>query len=224
MNSLKALSHLLPIPGYTVIILCFFFSFFLIKCGNTTLMSVKGTDLVTGISKKAMDERMKESIKKSSPYASSSINDRNEDASAKEGYAPVDDRQEAGKDKKDISPNPFIIISFVMAVAGITIHLIKGIRKKYIYHLIFSVAGLFGFLLFYLNFQSKIEDMENSKLGMGLEGKISISYGFGTAFYIASLMFIMLILFYGVFIYFLKNNPEPVYGIQEPDEESQAAD
>lgn len=222
MKPLKVLSDLLPIPGYTVIILCFFFPFFLIKCGDTTLMSIKGTDLVTGISKKAMDERMKESIKKSSPYASSSIDDGNEDAPVKDEYAPMDDHQETGKDKKDISPSPFIIISFVMAVAGIIIHLLKNVRKKHLYHLIFSVTGLIGFLLFYLGFQSKMEDMGNNKLGMGLEGKISISYGFGTAFYIASVVFFMLILFYGIFIYFLKNSPESVYGIQEQDEEPHA--
>ncbi len=52
MKPLKVLSDLLPIPSYTVIILCFFFPFFLIKCGDTTLMSLKGTDLITGVSKK----------------------------------------------------------------------------------------------------------------------------------------------------------------------------
>lgn len=222
MKPLKALSDLLPIPSYTVIILCFFFPFFLIKCGDTTLMSIKGTDLVTGISKKAMDERMKESIKKSSPYASSSIDDGHEDAPVKDEYAPMDDRHETGKDKKDISPSPFIIISFVMAVAGIIIHLLKSVRKKHLYHLSFSVTGLIGFLLFYLGFQSKMKDMGNNKLGMGLEGKISISYGFGTAFYIASVVFFMLILFYGIFIYFLKNSPELVYGLQKQDEEPHA--
>lgn len=56
MKTLKMLSDFLPIPSYTVIILCFLFPFFLVKCGNVTLMSVKGTDLITGVSKQKMDE------------------------------------------------------------------------------------------------------------------------------------------------------------------------
>ncbi|WP_407483246.1 hypothetical protein [Elizabethkingia meningoseptica] len=64
MKPLKVISDLLPIPGYSVIIICFFFPFFLVKCGSTTLVSVKGTDLVTGISKEKMNTQMKETLKK----------------------------------------------------------------------------------------------------------------------------------------------------------------
>ena len=70
MKPLKVISDLLPIPSYSIIIICFFFPFFLVKCGSTTLISVKGTDLVTGISKEKMNNQMKETLKKDSPFGS----------------------------------------------------------------------------------------------------------------------------------------------------------
>lgn len=192
MKTLKMLSDFLPIPSYTVIILCFLFPFFLVKCGNVTLMSVKGTDLITGVSKQKMDERMRESIKKSSPYASSVSNQEDLPSSS-------DDSQKES-DKGDISPNLFVILSFLMAVAGIVVQLMKTLRNKYLYHLGFSVTGLLGFLGFYLSFKAKMEDMEHTT-GMGMDGKINIAYSFGEAFYIAAALFSVVFLFFGIYSY-----------------------
>lgn len=192
MKTLKILSDFLPIPSYTVIILCFLFPFFLVKCGNVTLMSVKGTDLITGVSKQKMDERMRESIKKSSPYASSVSNQEDRPSSS-------DDSQKES-DKGDISPNLFVILSFLMAVAGIAVQLMKTLRNKSLYHLGFSVAGLLGLLGFYLSFKAKMEDMEHTT-GMGMDGKINIAYSFGEAFYIAAALFSVVFLFFGIYSY-----------------------
>lgn len=188
------LSDFLPIPSYTVIILCFLFPFFLVKCGNVTLMSVKGTDLITGVSKQKMDERMRESIKKSSPYASSVSNQEDRPSSSD------DSREES--DKGDISPNLFVILSFLMAIAGIAVQLTKTIRNKYLYHLGVSLTGLLGFLGFYLSFKAKMEDMEHTTgMGMGMDGKINIAYSFGDAFYIAAALFSVVFLFFGIYSY-----------------------
>ncbi|NPA09948.1 MAG: hypothetical protein GXO46_13235 [Chlorobi bacterium] len=192
MKTLKMLSDFLPIPSYTVIILCFLFPFFLVKCGNVTLMSVKGTDLITGVSKQKMDERMRESIKKSSPYASSVSNQEDRPSSS-------DDSQKES-DKGDISPNLFVILSFLMAVAGIAVQLMKTIQNKSLYHLGFSVTGLLGFLGFYLSFKAKMEDLEHTT-GMGMDGKINIAYSFGEAFYIAAALFSVVFLFFGIYSY-----------------------
>lgn len=218
MKPLKVLSDLLPIPSYTVIILCFFFPFFLIKCGDTTLMSVKGTDLVTGVSKKAINERMKENLKKSSPFGSAFGNDNNTKSSDTDiEYSPLDDSK---KDNENISPNPFIIIAFLMAVTGIIIQLIKSVRKKYLFHIVFSVIGLASFLAFYCTFQSKMEGMGNNKIEMGFGSGVSISYGFGSAFYLAGILFLIILLFYGIFSYFLKNDPEAIYGSSQSNTDS----
>ena len=142
MKPLKVLSDLLPIPSYTVIILCFFFPFFLIKCGDTTLMSIKGTDLVTGVSKKTMNDRMKETMKKSSPFGSAFGKDEYEESytNSDNEYSPLNDSKpkENKKDNENIPPNPLIIVTFLMAIAGIAVQLIKSVKKKYIYHIIFS--------------------------------------------------------------------------------------
>lgn len=218
MKPLKVLSDLLPIPSYTVIILCFFFPFFLIKCGDTTLMSVKGTDLVTGVSKKAINERMKENLKKSSPFGSAFGNDDNTKSSDTDiEYSPLDDSK---KDNENIPPNPFIIIAFLMAVTGIIVQLIKSVRKKYLYHIVFSVIGLASFLTFYCTFQSKMEGMGNNKIEMGFGSGVSISYGFGSAFYLAGVLFLIILLFYGIFSYFLKNDPEAIYGSSQSKTDS----
>lgn len=220
MKPLKTLSDLLPIPSYTVIILCFFFPFFLIKCGDTTLMSIKGTDLVTGVSKKAMNDRMRENLKKSSPFGSALGNDDMERSSETDSeYSPMNESEDK-KDGENIPPNPFIIISFLAAIAGIIVQLIKSIRKKYRYHIVFSFIGLISLLAFYWTFQSKMEGFDNNKIEMGLGSGGSISYGFGTAFYVCGLLFLIILLFYGVFSYYLKNDPEAIYSSSNQNSES----
>ncbi|WP_336958716.1 hypothetical protein [Chryseobacterium contaminans] len=219
MKPLKVLSDLIPIPSYTVIILCFFFPFFLIKCGDTTLMSIKGTDLVTGVSKQTMNERMKENLKKTSPFGSAFGNDSSDKSSNTDSeYSPLNDSNPK-KDKENIPPSPFIIIAFLAAIVGIIVQVVKSIKKKYIYHIVVSLVGLISLLTFYLTFQSKMEGLGNNQVGMGLGGGVTISYGFGTAFYICGVLFLLILLFFGVFSYFLKNNPKAIYGPADQNHE-----
>ncbi|AZB10546.1 hypothetical protein EG344_17775 [Chryseobacterium sp. G0162] len=220
MKPLKVLSDLIPIPSYTVIILCFFFPFFLIKCGDTTLMSIKGTDLVTGVSKQAMNDRMKENLKKNSPFGSAFGNDSDDSSSnADSEYSPLNASNDKNN-KENIPPSPFIILAFLAAIAGIVIHLIKSIKKKYIYHIAISLLGLISLLTFYLTFQSKMEGLGNNKVGMGLGGGVTISYGFGTAFYVCGALFLLVLLFFGVFSYYLKNDPKAIYDSSNQRSES----
>ncbi|MDM1555734.1 hypothetical protein PYS58_08525 [Chryseobacterium indologenes] len=220
MKPLKVLSDLIPIPSYTVIILCFFFPFFLIKCGDTTLMSIKGTDLVTGVSKQAMNERMKENLKKSSPFGSAFGNDSdNQSSNSDSEYSPLNDSNNKN-DKENIPPSPLIIIAFLAAIAGIIIHAIKSIKKKYIWHITISLIGLISLLTFYLTFQSKMEGLGNNKVGMGLGGGVTISYGFGTAFYVCGALFLLVLFFFGVFSYYLKNDPKAIYDSSNQRSES----
>lgn len=220
MKPLKALSDLIPIPSYTVIILCFFFPFFLIKCGDTTLMSIKGTDLVTGVSKQTMNERMKESLKNSSPFGSAFGNESDSSSSDSDSeYTPLTGSKDK-KDNENIPPSPFVIIAFLAAVAGIIIQFMKSIKKKYMYHIIISLVGLVSLLVFYLTFQSKMEGLGNNKVGMGLGSGVTISYGFGTAFYLCGALFLVILLFYGAFSYYLKNDPKAIYGPSDQKTES----
>lgn len=221
MKPLKVISDLLPIPSYTVIILCFFFPFFLIKCGDTTLMSIKGTDLVTGVSQKAMSERMKENLKNSSPFGEA-LKDLPSDTSSNTDseYSPLSNSSKDKNGNENIPPNPLIIIAFLAAIAGLIVQLIKSVRKKYLYHIIFSLIGFASLLIFYWTFQLKMEGMGNNKIGMGLGNNVTISYGFGTAFYLGTAVFLIILFFYGVFSYFLKNDPEAIYGPSKQNTES----
>lgn len=220
MKPLKVLSDLIPIPSYTVIILCFFFPFFLIKCGDTTLMSIKGTDLVTGISQQTMNERMKENLKKSSPFGSAFGNDSGDKSSNSDSeYSPLNESNNK-KEKENIPPSPIIIIAFLAAIVGIIIQVIKSIKKKYMYHIAISLVGLISLLAFYLTFQSKMEGLGNNQVGMGLGGGVTISYGFGTAFYVCGALFLVVLLFFGVFSYYLKNDPKAIYDSSNQKTES----
>ncbi|KUY31154.1 hypothetical protein [Elizabethkingia ursingii] len=208
MKPLKVISDLLPIPSYSIIIICFFFPFFLVKCGSTTLVSVKGTDLVTGISKEKMNRQMKETLKKDSPFGSFG----NDNSSDEVGYSPMD---KSDNSKGNIPPNPFIIIPLLSAVLGIILHAIRSIRKKYIYHIVLSAIALICLSVFYWTFQSQMNGLGDYKVGFGSD--LSITLGFGGAFYICSLLFAILLLFHCIFVYFLRNNPEAIYGPKKPN-------
>lgn len=123
MKPLKVISDLLPIPSYSVIIICFFFPFFLVKCGSTTLVSVKGTDLITGISKEKNEQTDERNPEKDSPFGSFG-NDNSTDES---GYTPMD---KSDNSKGNIPPNPFIIIPLLSAVSGIIVHAIQKYKEK----------------------------------------------------------------------------------------------
>ena len=70
------------------------------------------------------------------------------------------------------------------------------------------------FIHFYWTFQSQMNGLGDYKVGFGDD--LSITLGFGGAFYICSLLFAILLLFHCVFAYFLRNNPEAIYGSQKP--------
>ncbi|REC49410.1 hypothetical protein [Chryseobacterium pennipullorum] len=204
MKWLKTVSDFIPIPGYTVIILCFFFPFFLVKCGDTTLMSIKGTDLITGVSRQTMNERMKEHVKKSSPFAAAFGNDIDRLYSDTDNNrSPLSDSRDK-KDNENIPPNPPVIVAFLAAIAGIIISLIKSIKKKHTYQVLCSLVGFVSLLVFYLIFQNKMEGFGDNKMGLGLGGGVSITYGFGTAFYLCGGLFLIIMICSLVFPYFLR--------------------
>lgn len=80
MKSLKIISDLLPIPSYTVILICFFLPFLNIKCSGTDLVSFSGVDLAIGVN---MEEKMESSefAKKlnSDLFGDTELNDLSED-------------------------------------------------------------------------------------------------------------------------------------------------
>src|SRR4051812_46130966 len=48
MKQLNKLRDLLPVPSFSVIIICFFFPFIVVNCGGKSILSISGTQLVTG--------------------------------------------------------------------------------------------------------------------------------------------------------------------------------
>lgn len=213
MKPLKIIADIFPIPSYSTILLMFFFPFFLIKCGDTTLMSLKGTDLITGVSKKELSKKMGDELKKDSILGG--FMNENEKEKNNDNYAPLDSEKNLGNnslnENENIPPSPFVIIAFLMAMVGLVISLIKVLKNKHIYHIVFSLIGFISLLVFYIGFESKLGGLGNNDIGFDAY-KMSISYGFGTAFYVALILFIINVAFYGLFQYFHSNNPEMIYG------------
>lgn len=48
MKKLNKIKDLLPVPSFSVIIVCFFFPFIVVKCGGKSLVSLSGTQLAIG--------------------------------------------------------------------------------------------------------------------------------------------------------------------------------
>lgn len=68
MKKIKVLADLLPIPSFAGIIICFFLPFMAVKCGDTTIISLSGMDLVRGIDMKEKVESSEFGKKMKDPF------------------------------------------------------------------------------------------------------------------------------------------------------------
>ena len=49
MKIIKIIGDVLPVPSYTVLIICFFLPFFTVTCSDTELLSVTGFEMMKGV-------------------------------------------------------------------------------------------------------------------------------------------------------------------------------
>lgn len=208
MKTLKIISDLLPIPSYTVILICFFFPFITIKCGTTELASVTGFDYVAGTDMKekmkdnemikGMQEKMGKDL-----FNSDSENDAvDEDGNlipAKEDVMPEDTKEEKNN---RISMMIMMGIPFLMAISGLIISFIK-LRRKSVFHIVFSSIGFLVMLSFGIIIKNSDELNSVSTMAEGMGGGM-ISIGLGSAYYFATILFLLLIMYFGMEKY-LKN-------------------
>src|SRR5690606_9931579 len=184
----KLISDILPIPSYSVIIICFFLPFLTVKCSNMELASVSGIDLALGVDFK---DKVKdgEFAKKMNEYKKYSFDttETNKQTNSSE--------EELQKSK----PSILLIIPFILAVSGLVISFIK-IRSKGVVQLIISLIGFISLIIFGLTIRNSFEiNMLNSSN----DGLITIHLG--TAFYCASLIFLLILSFYSFEQYWKKN-------------------
>ncbi|MBA9072392.1 hypothetical protein GGR22_000518 [Flavobacterium gossypii] len=207
MRALKIISDLLPIPSYTVILICFFFPFITIKCGTTELVSVTGFDYVVGTD---MKEKMKsnEFSKKMQEKLGKDLFDTTQDSSVDEDGNPKKTEglpvpaETADEKNSRIAMMIMMGIPFLMAIAGLIFSFIR-IKRKGLLHIIFSAIGFLVLLIFGIIIKSSSELNAVSSMADGMGGGM-ISIGMGTAYYMATILFLLIIMFFGMEKY-LKN-------------------
>lgn len=209
MKILKIISDLLPIPSYTVILICFFFPFITIKCGSTELASITGFDYVSGtdMKEKMKDNEMVKSMQKKAGKDLFGTASENQDSVDEEGNpipAKENALQEDSPDEKQSRITMMIMMGtpFLMAIIGLIISFVK-IRRKALFHIIISLIGFLVMLTFGIIIKSSDELNSISSMAEGV-GSGMISIGLGGAYYFATILFLLLITYFGLEKY-LKN-------------------
>lgn len=194
MTKLKVLTDLLPIPSFAVIVFCFFLPFVLVKCGETEIASISGFDLVQG---KDMTENFKDG-KMSNMLG----NDFKENYLDKEDEAQNLD--ENGEEKAT-HPNYLLLIALFMAINGFVVSFLK-FKSKPTVLLTFSIIGLLCLAVFAITFLNTDELKElNGSGGLG-SGIVSIKLSYG--FWLATLLFLVYPILFGLKKYFEKLQAE----------------
>jgi len=209
MKTLKIISDLLPIPSYTVILICFFFPFITIKCGTTELVSVTGFDYVAGTDMKekmkdnemvkGMQKKMGKDLFNSESENTDAVDENGNPTPAKENVHPEDTQEEK---KNRITMMIMMGIPFLMAIGGLIITFLK-LRSKFIFHIIVSSIGFLVMLSFGIIIKSSDELNAVTSMADGM-GAGMISIGLGSAYYFATILFLLIIMYFGIEKY-LKN-------------------
>ena len=206
MKALKIISDLLPIPSYTVILICFFFPFITIKCGTTELASVTGFDYVSGTD---MKEKMKDNefAKSMQKKLGKGLFDETEEELDENGK--VIDKKDTllPEDTKEEKQSRIVMmimmgIPFLLAIAGLIISFLK-VRRKAVFHIVFASIGFLVLLIFGVIIKSSDEMNAVSSLAEGMGGGM-ISIGLGSAYYFATILFLLIVLYFALEKY-LKN-------------------
>ena len=209
MRVLKIISDLLPIPSYTVILICFFFPFITIKCGSTELVSVTGFDYVVGTDMKekmknndfakSMQKKLGKDLFDTAEDINESVNEDGIPVKQKDSMLPEDTKEEK---QSRIGMMIMMGIPFLMAIIGLIISFIK-IRRKALFHIIIASIGFLIMLTFGIIIKSSDEMNAVTSMADGMGGGM-ISIGIGGAYYFATILFLIIIMYFGMEKY-LKN-------------------
>lgn len=216
MKALKIISDLLPIPSYTVIIICFFFPFLTIKCNTTELVSVTGFDYVIGndvkdkMEKSEMAKTIKEKMGKDMFDTKTETDSISEDGepivteNGEEEAGNLSDLSKSTKDEKMAKVLFFVIMAVPLLVAllGLIISFTKS-KKKALFHIIFSTIGFIFLLAYGIMIKSSGDINSISSMGDGI-GAGMISIELGNAYFVATIFFLIVIMFFAM-VKYLKN-------------------
>ncbi len=218
MKALKIISDILPIPGYSIILICFFLPFFTIKCGTTDLVSLSGFDyiMMNDAKSKMKDSPFAKELEKKMGAESLFGMDTEKEKEENNIYGDETDELTADltnsteekttqtaippdtQDEKRAKILMFVLmlIPFLMAIAGLVFSFVKN-RYKKILNIVFASIGFLNLLIY--GFIIKASNSEIGAAASAMEsfgGMISIELG--TAYYIAIMLFLVLLIFFSV--------------------------
>lgn len=212
MRALKIISDLLPIPSYTVILICFFFPFITIKCGTTELVSVTGFDYVVGTDMKekmknnefakGMQEKLGKNLFDTPTEEDSTAVDEDGNPIEAKGQELPFPEETADEKKSKVTMMIMMGIPFGMALVGLIFSFVRT-KRRGLLHIIISTIGFLVLLIFGIIIKSSGELNALSSMADGM-GSGMISIGMGTAYYFATILFLLVIMFFGTEKY-LKN-------------------
>lgn len=195
MKYFKIISDLLPIPSYSVIIICFFLPFLTIRCGENELASMSGFDIAKGVDfKKKMGE-------------SEFVKDYKEKLGGA-GTAALEQDSASEKEGEKSKPIVLLIIPFFLAIIGLIIGFLR-FRGRNIALIVLSLIGFLCLLIFGIAFKNSDELNSLNSAGSGLAasplGGPMLSVKLQNAYYWSCFFFILIFSFYAFEMYFKKN-------------------
>lgn len=195
MKYLKIIADILPIPSYSVIIICFFFPFMTISCGGNEIASMTGFEIAKGTDfKKKMSESefVKNYKEKLGGLDSTPLN---------EGTSDTDESQKS-------KPVRLLFIPFFLAILGLIIGFVK-IKKRAVVHIILSILGFLCLLFFGIVFQNSDELNSLNSVGSRLSstglGEDMLAIKLKNAYYFSCVLFAIVFSFYAFELYYRKN-------------------
>ncbi len=205
MKYLKIISDILPIPSYSVILICFFFPFMTISCGGNEIASMSGFEIAKGTDfKKKMNES--EFVKNYKEKLGSM------DAS------PMDEQTSDADESQKSKPVRLLFIPFFLAILGLIISFIK-FKRRAVVHIILSILGFLCLLFFGIVFQNSDELNSINSLGSRLSstglGEDMLTIKLKNAYYFSCVLFSIVFSFYAFELYYRKN-----FGTTNDDDEA----
>lgn len=194
MKYFKIISDVLPVPSYTVIIICFFLPFLTIRCGENELASMSGFEIAKGTDfKKKMSD-------------SEFVKDYKEKLGGI-GAAAMEQQSASEGDEKS-KPMVLLMIPLLLAIVGLLISFFR-FKGRSIVHIILSLLGFLCLLIFGLIFKNSAEMNSLNSMGSNLSdsplGGAMLSIKLQNAYYFSCFLFVLILCFYAFEIYYKRN-------------------
>jgi hypothetical protein len=179
LKVLEIVSRILPLPLNGLVVLCFFFSFFLLKCNDNTLVSIEGVDLVVGT-------EMEDEYELGNWFNTDS--------------EQADNTPLTASKSEHIQPQPLAILALLMALLG-GILVFLPVKHRNIIQLVLSLIGLISLSAMIWLFRQHYSEFADSGSQSEWMNNVRLRLAMAPALIWALILFALNALLLGTFIY-----------------------